>query len=783
MNCKQLATWTIAGKMASLKLLFLSVLALVSTAYGGKLWPQGAVHYRYDSSVAPNSKLREAMKEAMGIWENATCINFEQSADEDSVVFYSHPNEEYCKSSIGYRTGGQNMTLGYACQAKGDLLSILGHSMGLHVEQTRPDRNEYVSVVIDNIEEGEEENFAIHSDLVTGYQGVAYDFISVMHLSASAYSKRGQVTTQALPQYGDHVMGGRQDLSPGDVLKASRLYNCPGTGVCEVLNVNVGSIRDLGAQVAGEYHVEVVGVDGEGRTQNLSSTPTSPGDNSNLTWNETLSFQVNTAKWQFFRIMVKQSPDNNLLFMVETVTIEVGGPAVRRQVVIESGTAELSFSYECTADGDDCDPDPCISATRCNDGLFQYTCDCLEGFGGKNCNIQCPNGYSGHNCTIDVSGDSCWSNPCIEGHSTGCADGFFDYTCNCLSGYGGKRCQITCPRGYSGRNCDVDISGDSCSSSPCHAHNSFDCVDLVYDYNCTCVVGFGGKNCERSCEYGYGGYNCDTDLSGDSCGPNPCHSAGSVSCTDGFFDYTCNCRTGYGGKQCERECHRGYDGYNCNIDISGNSCDPNPCHSRNSRRCTDGFFDYTCTCRAGYGGKTCSTNLCAGSRCRNNGGSCLPYRYSPNYRCQCPLAWTPASHCSQWEERCLQVVIESAWGLSDRDGFLKGKSDPYTVIRAYASNGYSTSDRTRYIQGDHSPTWNHRFNAGCGRSWDRFYFRLYDSDWGSDDTLSSGQYVNLKSLSRFPKCNHDVSVVGGGGTIRFDIYYYTQNGPGQPGSC
>lgn len=142
------------------------------------------------------------------------------------------------------------------------------------------------------------------------------------------------------------------------------------------------------------------------------------------------------------------------------------------------------------------------------------------------------------------------------------------------------------------------------------------------------------------------------------------------------------------------------------------------------------------------------------------------------------------SHCVAWEPRCLQVVIKHANGLSDEDGWFKGRSDPYTTITVYTSNTqHSESGKTRYIQGDHSPNWNHHFNAGCGHSWNRFYFRIYDSDTGSDDTLSSGQTVYLSSLGSFPKCSLTVDVQGGSGTITFDVYYYNRNGPGQPGSC
>ena len=49
---------------------------------------------------------------------------------------------------------------------------------------------------------------------------------------------------------------------------------------------------------------------------------------------------------------------------------------------------------------------PCDNGGGCVDGIETYTCNCLQGF-------------SGRNCSIDI--DECNSNPCIyhlNGHST-----------------------------------------------------------------------------------------------------------------------------------------------------------------------------------------------------------------------------------------------------------------------------------------------------------------------------------------------------------------------------
>ncbi|KAL2770494.1 coagulation factor X isoform 3 precursor, partial [Daubentonia madagascariensis] len=38
-------------------------------------------------------------------------------------------------------------------------------------------------------------------------------------------------------------------------------------------------------------------------------------------------------------------------------------------------------------DGDQCERNPCQNQGLCKDGLGEYTCTCLEGFEGKNCEL------------------------------------------------------------------------------------------------------------------------------------------------------------------------------------------------------------------------------------------------------------------------------------------------------------------------------------------------------------------------------------------------------------
>lgn len=76
-------------------------------------------------------------------------------------------------------------------------------------------------------------------------------------------------------------------------------------------------------------------------------------------------------------------------------------------------------------DFDDCINRPCMHNATCMDGLNSYSCRCLPG-------------YNGTKCEIDI--DECMSGPCTNNAT--CVDGINGYTCRCLSGYNGAHCQI-----------------------------------------------------------------------------------------------------------------------------------------------------------------------------------------------------------------------------------------------------------------------------------------------------------------------------------------------------
>ncbi len=72
------------------------------------------------------------------------------------------------------------------------------HALGFHHEQSRTDRNDYVKINWENIEEDHAHNFLRYPASVIDPFGEDYDYGSVMHYSSMGFSKNGEETITTL---------------------------------------------------------------------------------------------------------------------------------------------------------------------------------------------------------------------------------------------------------------------------------------------------------------------------------------------------------------------------------------------------------------------------------------------------------------------------------------------------------------------------------------------------------------------------------------------------------
>ncbi|XP_061398643.1 zinc metalloproteinase nas-4-like [Musca vetustissima] len=193
---------------------------LVSTA---TRWPNGVVPYE----IGAQFKRRELqmIHNAIQEYHQRTCIRFVPRTNEKDYISIVN-GKSGCWSSIGRVGGKQEVNLQTpGCLTKpGTAIHELMHVLGFLHEQNRQERDGYVDIKYKNIKQAAYDNFKKVSPTIAF--GVPYDYASVMHYSAKAFSQNGQPTIVAKHPKGNQMMGQRNGFSQLDIDKINRMYNC-----------------------------------------------------------------------------------------------------------------------------------------------------------------------------------------------------------------------------------------------------------------------------------------------------------------------------------------------------------------------------------------------------------------------------------------------------------------------------------------------------------------------------------------------------------------------------
>ncbi len=196
--------------------------AVITPKVGGSRWPNGVIPYEVTEDLPFMNKL--AILQAIDHWQKHSNLEFVELTSKNryehrDYISFVHAEGTTCSSYVGRQGGKQIINLAPRCTTM-NTVHELGHALGMWHEQSRADRNSFVRIVWENIDEDFKHNFDQH--LTDGKDFGEYDYQSIMHYGSMAFSKNGQKTI--IPLIDGVEIGQRNQLSEKDIAAIQAMY-------------------------------------------------------------------------------------------------------------------------------------------------------------------------------------------------------------------------------------------------------------------------------------------------------------------------------------------------------------------------------------------------------------------------------------------------------------------------------------------------------------------------------------------------------------------------------
>ncbi len=153
-------------------------------------WPGGVIPWMIDPADAGNRALIKAVKSALDLLNTNTNLVFKRATTEDKNWIVFTTKNEGCFSYVGMQGGPQEVNLSRGCHQELIVSHEILHAIGMEHEQSREDRDNYLTIIWDNIKENQVHNFS----KVPRSNFGEYNLNSIMHYGSFSFTKNGRPT-------------------------------------------------------------------------------------------------------------------------------------------------------------------------------------------------------------------------------------------------------------------------------------------------------------------------------------------------------------------------------------------------------------------------------------------------------------------------------------------------------------------------------------------------------------------------------------------------------------